>query len=56
MTFARVPFWRAGDPPLLGDLRYDMEPEVSWAEIELRDRCVDWFPAWEPPRRDVLAP
>ncbi|MEO0323296.1 MAG: metal-dependent hydrolase [Myxococcota bacterium] len=56
MNFARVPFWRPGNPPLLGDLRYDMEPEVSWAELELNDRCTDWFAEWEPPRQDVLTP
>jgi inner membrane protein len=58
MQFARVP-WAAprGDGWLVGDLRYDREPELGFAEIEVgpaMDECPDHRPPWVPPRLDLL--
>lgn len=55
LRFARTPFWTS---TLLGDLRYDREPELGFAELERsepeRRTCPDWVPPWRPPRSDVL--
>jgi inner membrane protein len=58
MQFARVP-WAApqGDGWLVGDLRYDREPELGFAEIEVgptMDECPVHRPPWVPPRLDLL--
>lgn len=58
LQFARVP-WVApqGDGWLVGDLRYDREPEPGFAEIEVRpaaDECPAFRPPWIPPRQDLL--
>ena len=56
--FARVP-WAVpqGDGWLVGDLRYDREPELGFAEIEVgptADDCPAFRPPWVPPRVDLL--
>jgi hypothetical protein len=58
LRFARVP-WTAtrGDTQVLGDLRYDRERELGFAEIELPtpvETCPKPAP-WLPPRADLLA-
>jgi inner membrane protein len=58
MQFARVP-WAVpqGDGWLAGDLRYDREPELGFAEVEVgpaADECPDVRPPWVPPRQDLL--
>jgi inner membrane protein len=58
MRFIRVP-WLAtvGVDAVLGDLRYDREKELGFAEVALRDLpgpCPRWVPDWQPPRADLL--
>lgn len=58
MQFARVP-WAAprGDGWVAGDLRYDREPELGLAEVEVgpgRDECPRVGAPWVPPREDLL--
>ncbi len=58
LQFARVP-WAAPQPDgwLLGDLRYDREPELGLAEIAIGpsgDACPAYLPPWVPPRQDLL--
>jgi inner membrane protein len=56
--FARA-LWimRDGNGWLMGDLRYDREPELGFAELAIADvppQCPRNLPPWIPPRRDVL--
>ena len=58
LQFARAP-WAApqGDGWLVGDLRYDREPEPGFAEIDVgprADDCPRFRPPWVPPRQDLL--
>jgi inner membrane protein len=58
MRFIRVP-WLAtvGSATVLGDLRYDREKGLGFAEIELPDApgaCPRLVPHWYPPRTDLL--
>jgi inner membrane protein len=58
MRFIRVP-WLASidDTTVLGDLRYDREKALGFAEIALRDppgACPRLVPDWRPPRADLL--
>ncbi|MDY0065417.1 MAG: metal-dependent hydrolase [Steroidobacteraceae bacterium] len=61
MRFARAP-WLArierneGAALVIGDLRYDREPELGFAEIDLSSPtdCLAWLPRWTPPRADLL--
>ncbi len=60
MRFARAP-WLAGSAGrwAMGDLRYDREPELGFAEIELTRRtgeCASAAPPWLEPRPEVMAP
>lgn len=55
--FIRMP-WLANvkDGLVLGDLRYDREPELGFAEIVITDppNCPRFVPNWVEPRRDLL--
>jgi hypothetical protein len=58
MRFIRAP-WLAeiNGEPVLGDLRYDREKELGFAELALEDpppRCPRLVPPWQPPRADLL--
>jgi Predicted membrane-bound metal-dependent hydrolase (DUF457). len=58
MRFIRVP-WLAtvGPATVLGDLRYDREKALGFAEVELHDppgACPRLIPHWRPPRADLL--
>jgi inner membrane protein len=58
MRFIRVP-WLAtvGSAKVLGDLRYDREKALGFAEVELHDppgACPRWVPHWRQPRADLL--
>jgi inner membrane protein len=58
MRFIRVP-WLAmlGQATVLGDLRYDREAALGFAEVELHSpptHCPGWVPPWVPPRADLL--
>lgn len=56
--FIRMP-WLANvkDGLVLGDLRYDREPELGFAEILLTDSpdCPLFEPKWTEPRQDLLS-
>jgi inner membrane protein len=57
MRFIRVPWLAQVGPDLvLGDLRYDREKALGFAEIALDDRpvCPLLVPDWRPPRADLL--
>lgn len=58
LQFMRAPFLTVtADGLVLGDLRYDREPELGFAEIVLPDeprRCPSWVPPWIAPRQAVL--
>ena len=57
MRFARAPWLDADrDAHLVGDLRFDREPGLGFAELDLRREtdCPAYVPPWVPPRRDLL--
>jgi inner membrane protein len=58
MRFVRAPWLAEIDGHLvLGDLRYDREKALGFAEIELHqpeDTCPSLIPPWLPPRADLL--
>jgi hypothetical protein len=55
--FIRMP-WLANvkEGLVLGDLRYDREPELGFAEFAITDhpQCPAFEPGWLEPRRDLL--
>ncbi len=58
MQFARVPFaTELKGRPVIGDLRFDREPQLGMSELALENRsigaCVLTVP-WLPPRADLL--
>ncbi len=58
MRFIRVP-WLAvvGQDTVLGDVRYDREKALGFAEVALHDppgSCPRLMPDWRPPRADLL--
>ena len=58
LRFARVPWaMPTGANWIVGDLRYDREPELGLAELEtnlLDEQCPAHVPPWTPPRADLL--
>lgn len=54
LRFSRVPYWNVGERTgIAGDLRYDFEPELGFAEFELKEndpQCLTFPPHWTPPR------
>jgi inner membrane protein len=59
LRFVRMPFvTRRGDRLVLGDVRYDREPGLGFAELDLpRDRpsrCPSFVPPWIPWREDLI--
>ena len=59
LRFIRVPWLAMVKGELvLGDLRYDLEPELGFAEIVVNDkpRCPPFVPRWREPRHDLLRP
>jgi inner membrane protein len=61
LRFMRAPFWFRDDATTLrvGDLRYDREPGLGFAELRVPDRpaaCPQGVPPWRPPRADLLDP
>ena len=58
LHFARVPFWRSdGAALLIGDLRFDRDPDLDFDELLLRPgvtACPPWVPPWRPPRSELL--
>lgn len=59
MRFARAPWLsRIVDRWVLGDLRYDREAELGFAELEIEsdaERCPKVLPPWVPPREELRA-
>jgi hypothetical protein len=61
LRFARIPFWRPHGNAgwLLGDLRFDRDPELDFDELSVAPspaRCPPWVPPWRPPRGELLDP
>jgi inner membrane protein len=58
MRFIRVPWLAVVErATVLGDLRYDREKALGFAEVELHDppvACPRLVPDWRPPRSDLL--
>jgi inner membrane protein len=54
LQFARAPFWIGGPPTIIGDMRYDHEPELQFAELEPNDACSDGPVPWIPPLQSLL--
>jgi inner membrane protein len=57
LRWSRVPFWSHGaDETLIGDLRYDRQRPLEFAELVLPsgERCPRFVPSWTPPREDLL--
>jgi inner membrane protein len=58
MRFIRVPWLAAvGTVTVLGDLRYDREKSLGFAEVPLHDPpgpCPRLVPDWRPPRAELL--
>jgi inner membrane protein len=57
LRFARAPWFReSAGKRLAGDLRYDREPELGFAELDLTasSSCPGYVPPWTPPRTDLL--
>jgi len=61
LRFARAPYWFSvgRDTLQIGDLRYDRDGDLGFAELQVRRHptvCPPWVPPWVPPRGDVLTP
>lgn len=55
LGFVRAPFWLSrGADSVLGDLRYDRDPSLEFAERQLDGSCVTSLAPWTPPRSDLL--
>ena len=58
MSFSRAPFWIvAPGSGVIGDLRYDRDKELGFAEIALGPAevpCTRRLPPWVPPRQALL--
>lgn len=58
LRFTRAPFWmqQGDDQTLLGDLRYDREPEIGFTEMVLEPEaeCPRNVPPWVPPLLDWM--
>lgn len=61
LRWSRVPFWLfEPDALVVGDLRYDRERELGFAEVSLPrgapEACPENVPTWGTPRSDVVGP
>ena len=57
LRFIRAPFLATVDEQrVLGDLRYDLEAGLSFAEVVVsgEPECPPFVPPWTPPRRDMI--
>lgn len=57
LRFIRAPWLATVDNELvLGDLRYDREPELGFSEVAVSEQptCPSFVPKWIPPRHDLL--
>ena len=58
LRFARAPwFSENAQRRLVGDLRFDRETELGFAELDVTrsSRCPSYVPPWTPPRQDLIA-
>ena len=58
LRFARAPWLsESADGRVVGDLRFDREPELGFAELSVArsPRCPSYVPPWTPPRIDLIA-
>ncbi|NUO48450.1 MAG: metal-dependent hydrolase [Polyangiaceae bacterium] len=61
MRFMRAPFIaERGETFVVGDLRFDRDEKLDFAELELPidppNECPRFVPSWTPPRADILSP
>jgi hypothetical protein len=58
LQFGRVPFWKqSANELVVGDLRYDREVDIGFAEVALdpkKPSCPPNLPAWRAPRSDLM--
>ncbi|MEZ4445146.1 MAG: metal-dependent hydrolase [Polyangiaceae bacterium] len=58
LQWARIPYVaQEDDTTIVGDLRYDFDPSIEWAEIALPPEgtaCPAFVPGWIAPRRELL--
>ena len=58
LKYARVPYYQSASADIImGDLRYDFERGLGFAEIQIPANpvgCPGWEPNWEPPRQDLF--
>ena len=55
LRFIRAAYWdTSATPPVIGDLRYDAEPDLGFAELTAPNDCRAPFPPWIPPLADLL--
>ena len=59
LRFLRAPYWLVDDDEtlVLGDLRYDRNPDLDFSDVRIERRpsfCPSAVPSWRPPRRDLL--
>ena len=58
LRFSRAPwFTESSQRRFIGDLRFDREPELGFAELDVTrsSRCPAYVPPWTPPRKDLIA-
>ena len=56
LRFARVPYWTVlHGAEVLGDMRYDRQAALDFADVVIDGDCRDALPRWTPPRADLLA-
>jgi hypothetical protein len=61
LRFLRVPYLEevTGGARVLGDLRFDREPDLGFGEVLLSNEppeCPRFLPGWVPPRSDLFEP
>ena len=56
LRFSRAPWFSPHSDAVIGDLRFDREPELGFAELDLAGppQCPGYVPPWTPPRNDLL--
>ena len=58
LRWSRVPFWsdHDGNETLIGDLRYDRQRPLEFAELVLPNgqECPRFVPNWTPPRQELI--
>jgi inner membrane protein len=56
LRFTRVPYWtQLRGAEVLGDMRYDRQAGLDFADVVIDGDCRDALPRWTPPRADLLS-